>query len=233
MQVTPTDAWALLALAIVLAAGLFGALRRGPGSRLPPGLGWMLAGLLLLASAASAVWPVLGFAGGGLTWASWVRGIAGDLSATTVVLVVAWAWLPLPAARPAPDALQPGRSRPLLQGEALWLRLAVVATGWPLVLGHLLTDRLDLYRLGHDGAALPLVLFVVVLALGAAAAGAWRSACALAAALAAWGLALMESSNLWDALLDPWLLLWATGSLLLRGLQAARMRRSLRLRMQR
>lgn len=203
MAVSPSDAWALSALALAGASLLVGGARRLVGGRSPgagaspgwPGAAAWVAGLALI----SALWPALGFGAQGLTWAGWLRGIVGDLGAFTVVLLVAWA------------VSAPSRQRPppRTDAEGQVLRLGVAVLGWSLWLSHLLSDRVDFYSAGYGGPVLPLAVVTVA---AAALLGAWRLAIGLSAALAAWGLGLMESGNLWDAVLDPWLVLWATGA---------------------
>ena len=208
MTVTATDAWALAGLALCAAGAICGALRRGLGRRLPaPTLSGLCVGVVT-GCLVSALWPALGMGEPALTWAAWLRGITGDPSATTVVLVLAWAAAPRGAVRP---------SLTTVDLEGLLLRWTVALVGWALLLSHLLSDRIDLYRLGYEGASFPLGLLAI--AFAAAFLGAWRMALSLAAALSAWGLGLMESSNLWDAVLDPWLVVWATGSLVWIGVR--------------
>ena len=123
---------------------------------------------------------------GALSLAGYVRGVTGDLSVTTIVLlVVSLVGRASTADRKAVSAVVAG---------ALFL--------YPMALG---VSGLDPYRLGYG----PNVLLLVVL-IGAAAA--WLRerylllAC-LVLAVAAHALDLMESSNLWDYLLDPWVAL--------------------------
>jgi hypothetical protein len=131
----------------------------------------------------------------GVSAAGFVRGIAGDLSIATLVLL----------------ALALMRS---LTGQALveeqnrnaMLR-AILITGllfYPLALG---LGMFDPYRLGYGNLWFMLVLFGLAV---------WSSlrysillALCIASAVAAWSVGWYESANLWDYLLDPWLVIYA------------------------
>lgn len=82
---------------------------------------------------------------------------------------------------------------------------------YPMALG---LGPFDPYAAGFSGPLLPLLLAV------AAAAGWWRglraAAVVLLAVLGGWLLALGESQNLWDYLLDAWLWLYALARLAMR-----------------
>jgi hypothetical protein len=157
----------------------------------------------LLAAVVAALVPF-----GGLPAAGYVRGIAGDLSVITVLLllrrllrpVLGWA---------AIDA----RSR-------LALQILVAAGGlalYPLALGH---RPFDLYRLGY---ASPWFLAgLLALALAGGLRRLTLATWCLALAVLAWAMGLYESRNLWDYLVDPLVAAWGLGALLLRGAQALR-----------
>lgn len=192
-----SDLWALLALALAAAVAVLDLWRRWVG---PPSVPLALGVTALLA--VSAITPALALGASGLTWAGGLRGVAGDLSATTVVLLlVRW------------TGHLPGRAAPAVDPWERRLGFGAIAlAGWTLYATVLGSSVLDPYRIGWSGWALPAACSVI----GALAAGlgARRTALAMAAALAAWGLGLMESENLWDALLDPWLVLFASAALL-------------------
>lgn len=123
--------------------------------------------------------------------AGWFAGIAGDLSITSLALLVAmlagvWAgdpakWLRMPTWL---TALAAGA------GLLLWLVL------WRVLPG-------DLYGLGYaPGLAGGIALGAVVAAAGPRAPVA---AAALGLGAVAWWVDAGPSPNLWDAVLDPWL----------------------------
>ncbi|MDR1888876.1 MAG: hypothetical protein LBQ81_05775 [Zoogloeaceae bacterium] len=135
-----------------------------------------------------------------------LRGLFGGLSMATVSLLLAL-------------ALQNVRGKSVFTGqEARWLPLLIAVTAllfYPPALG---LGMLDPYAWGYDAAAL-LPLTVGALAWAAWLAG-WRvSALALVLALAAWRLRLLESTNLWDYLLDPLLAFTVLGLFFARGVR--------------
>jgi hypothetical protein len=144
-----------------------------------------------------------------------LRGLFGGLSVTTVIFLLVL-------------VLQNGREISLFaRQEARWLPplIAIVALlFYPAALG---LGALDPYEWGHD-EALVLPLTVGALAL-LAWLGRWRvSALALVLALAFWRLRVLESTNLWDYLLDPLLTLAVLGLLVARGLRWMWRKRSAR-----
>jgi len=157
----------------------------------------------LLAAVAVALVPF-----GGLPAAGYLRGIVGDLSVTTVLLLLhgllrpALGWAAIEA-----------RSR-------LSLQVLVAAGGlvlYPLALG---LGPFDPYRLGYANP-----WFLGGLLALAVAAGLRRLtlvAWCLALAVLAWAVGVYESRNLWDYLVDPLVAAWGLGALLLRGAQALR-----------
>jgi len=128
-----------------------------------------------------------------------MRGLWGDPSVVTTVVLLAWLLVP----RLVPQRPRGGRALAALALLAAFLYLPVF--GVPGTAN-------GLYRLGWGS---------VWLVVGVAAVGvvAWRTGhggwtTALALALAAWSIGLHESDNLWDSLVDPGLL----GFLLVTGL---------------
>jgi len=158
---------------------------------------------LLLAALVAALVPL-----GALPAAGYLRGIVGDLSVTTVLLLVRGLLRPV-LGWAAIDA----RSRIALQ--------VLVAAGglvlYPLALG---LGPFDPYRLGYASP-----WFLALLLALAVAAGFRRltlvTGC-LALAVLGWALGAYESRNLWDYLVDPLVAAWGLGALLLRGVQALR-----------
>lgn len=206
------DPWALAGWAIVASAVVATVVPRTVGARVSVAVRSTAVAALVAALLVMAVAPVARFGVDGLTWAAIWRGHASDPSAP-LVLLAAWRLLGQASGR--------GRAVPPSTDLRMLLAVAGIA-GWALIVTHLGSDRWDLYRLGQSGWILPGAC--AVLALAAAASGWARCALALAGGLAAWGWRLPESTNLWDALVDPWLTLLATGWWLRHGVQRLRRR---------
>ncbi|MES2771802.1 MAG: hypothetical protein V4623_07460 [Pseudomonadota bacterium] len=147
-----------------------------------------------------------------LPLAAYVRGVVGDLSLPSLLLFARLAWFAL---------VSPDRKKALF-GEKnsavlVGLILAAAILLYPMALG-LTAD--DPYRWGYASPWFLLALLCLSL-LGIR----FRQAMlvwAINLSLLAWMLACYESSNLWDYLIDPVLVLCALGSLLQRGLLCAR-----------
>jgi hypothetical protein len=153
---------------------------------------------LLGAAAALALLPL-----GTLSAAGHVRGVIGDLSVTTTVLLLRALGRPFAGGGRAEDG-----GRLALQGLLALLSLVL----YPLALG---LGSSDPYRLGYGSPWLLTGLLLLALLF-------WLSRLdlpSLCLALAALGYACgwLESSNLWDYLLDPLVSIYAWGGLLLRG----------------
>ena len=134
--------------------------------------------------------------------AGYLRGVVGDLSITTLLLLLRSVLRPVLGWGP----IEP-RSRLSLQ--------TAVATGglalYPLTLS---SGALDPYRVGY---ADPWFLgSLLLLAVAAWLLGLDLLALCLALAVLAWAVGWYESQNLWDYLLDPLVTSWAVGALLLR-----------------
>jgi hypothetical protein len=131
----------------------------------------------------------------GLSLAGLLRGITGDLSISSLALLVL--------------ALVRSLSNRVLVGEPnryATLRAILIAAilFYPLALG---LGMFDPYRLGYGN------LWFMLALLGMAV---WSSlrystllALCIALAVAAWSVGWYESPNLWDYLLDPWLAVYA------------------------
>ena len=161
---------------------------------------------LLLAAVVAALVPL-----GALPAAGYVRGIVGDLSVTTVLLLLRGLLRPV-LGWAAIDA----RSR-------LALQVLVAAGGLALYPPALGLGPFDPYRLGYANP-----WFLGGLLALAVAAGLRRLTLVtwcLALAVLAWAVGAYESRNLWDYLVDPLVAAWGLGALLLRGVQALRRRR--------
>ena len=131
-------------------------------------------------------WP-LGL-GMELPLAAYVRGVIGDLSVVTMLLL--WTSL-LPESKPAPLAFK--------------LAIACIAIiFYPLALGF---GMIDPYVWGYGSILflIAVLLVAVVCSLGNWSKGVWM----IALAILAWAAHWHESANLWDYLLDPFLAIWA------------------------
>lgn len=131
-------------------------------------------------------WP-LGL-GMQLPLAAYVRGVTGDLSIVSLLLLWGSA---LPGARRVPLAFK------------VILALAALAF-YPFALG---VGMVDPYAWGYG--SIPFFIAVLLLALLCGlfnwAKGVWI----IAIAILAWSVHWHESTNLWDYLLDPFLVVWA------------------------
>jgi hypothetical protein len=144
----------------------------------------------------------------GLPAAGYMRGATGDLSITTLLLMVV-AILRFLSGRRANEEFPRffrGKGRRAL---LLLVVLAAVAL-YPMALGW---GGFDPYRLGYGSpwflaALLALALAAIFLELP-------EIAYAVALAVLAWGLGWYESNNLWDYLLDPLVAVYAAVSLAL------------------
>ena len=140
---------------------------------------------------------------GALPLASYVRGVTGDLSITTLVML----WLVL--LRPRGGAAKDENRLALL----ILIVLAAIAL-YPMALG---AGKYDPYRLGYGDPQ-----FVVALLLVALAAWACKFtliALCIAFATFAWAVGWYESNNLWDYLLDPWVSVYASFATILHGME--------------
>ena len=131
-------------------------------------------------------WP-LGL-GMELPFVAYVRGVIGDLSIVTMLLL--WTSL-LSGRKPAPFAFK--------------VSIACIAiVFYPLALG---IGMIDPYAWGYGSTLffIAVLLFAVVCGLANWNKGVWI----IAIAILAWAAHWHESANLWDYLLDPFLAIWA------------------------
>ncbi len=190
---------ALVLLWAAVVAGRRAGLRRG-------GL-WGLG----VAAGFAAVVPI-----GGLPAAGYLRGVIGELSLASLLLLTDGIVRGLRGLGPRPTR------------DTVSFQVLVGAAGlllYPLALG---VGYLDPYRLGFgDPWMLGVLLSIVLLAwlLDVASVAGWVSLAVLA-----WGLGAYESRNLWDYLIDPLVTAWALAALSLRGVQALRRGLGTRLR---
>ncbi|MDE2117812.1 MAG: hypothetical protein KGJ19_04375 [Betaproteobacteria bacterium] len=179
------------ATAMALAALLLPGVARMPKS-----------GLALLVStvALASIIPLAG-----LPAAAYVRGVIGDLSITSLVLLM------LAILRP----LFGWRSSASKAGFTLQILITIAALGlYPLALG---LGYFDPYRLGYGNLWFLSVLLVV--ALAACFRGLPVVALCIALAVLAWDIGWYESNNLWDYLLDPLLSIYAVSAVMRHGVQ--------------
>jgi hypothetical protein len=131
-------------------------------------------------------WP-LGL-GMELPLVAYVRGVIGDLSIVTMLLL--WTSL-LSGSKPTPLAFK--------------VSVACIAiVFYPLALGF---SMIDPYAWGYGSILffIAVLLFAVVCGLANWSEGVWM----IAIAILAWAAHWHESANLWDYLLDPFLAIWA------------------------
>jgi hypothetical protein len=190
----PSDLIGLAGAAVVIAAVVVAAGRR---------LGLGRSGLAVLAGASAivALAPI-----GALPVAGLLRGVVGDLSLTTLVLLLR-GMLRNIRGGDRTDA----RTTLTLQGLVL---LAGVVL-YPLALGF---GAWDPYRLGYGNPWLLATLLAV--ALGALVLDIPVVTFGIALGVQAWALGACESHNLWDYLIDPLVFAWAAAALLFRGARA-------------
>ena len=142
--------------------------------------------ILLLAMANLLFWP-LGMSLD-LPLAAYVRGVVGDLSIVTPLLLLSSLFL---NQRQAPAGF----------------KLGIVVVGfafYPFALGFTMFDP---YAWGYGSIAF--LIAVLLCAIVCVLANSIREAWIIAFAIIAWGISWHESANLWDYLLDPLLLAWA------------------------
>ena len=133
----------------------------------------------------------------GLSLAGWLRGIIGDLSLTTLLLLGSALYARLnPAATPLWDARE--RASLLLFISVMALMLYPFALGW---------GPLDPYRSGYG--SIGLIVMLALLALWALRRGLALLPLTIALAVTGWSFACYESTNLWDYLLDAPLAIYA------------------------
>ncbi len=185
---TLTDLAGLLGWALALAAIATALTGRFTGRRLPRALAAVAAALF--------AWVPLD----GLPLAAYPRGVFGDLSLLAQWLLAGWLL----------DTLTSGAHAPAVD-ERIATRLLVVAAAlllYPAVLG---TGSWDPYRWGYgDVAFLGALLAVALVAVRQR----WlRVAAGVALAVLGWAAGWLESTNLWDYVVDPLLGLWAAFAL--------------------
>ena len=191
MQFTDVSGLAGIAVAMAaLAARLPGIATLAPLRRLP----------FLLFVAAASLLPL-----DGLSAAAYVRGVSGDLSIASVLLLSSFVATSLLRSPPSEAAAR--LSRLTLQAT---LALAALLL-YPLALG---IGRFDPYRLGYGDPGFVGAVLLLALAF------CWRRfylpALCLALSVLAWAVGWYESGNLWDYLIDPLVAVYALLAIALR-----------------
>ena len=142
---------------------------------------------------------------GGMPLAAYVRGVTGDLSITTMILL--WSAM-----------LRPWFGCVAVETKHRFALLILIALAalvlYPMALG---LGTYDPYRLGYGNPQLIVVLLLLALA-------AWfrRSsliALCIALAVLAWAVGWYESDNLWDYLLDPFVAIYALAAIISCGVK--------------
>ena len=153
----------------------------------------------------------------GLSAVEFVRGISGDLSITTLILLSLFLFLPRPVsgsrANMGAETLLYHRAdhtphRPPTKGKLLSLIVITALVLYPLALG---VSSFDSYRLGFGNLWFITGLLIVALA-------AWFQqyiliAISISLAVLAWSVGWYESNNLWNYLIDPWVAIYALAAL--------------------
>ena len=147
--------------------------------------------ILLVALGNLFFWP-LGFSLE-LPLAAYIRGMVGDLSVVTTLLL--WSAV-LFNAKPVPTAF-----------KSAIVIIAIIF--YPLALGLGMADP---YAWGY--ASIPFLIAVLLLALICGLANWSRGVWIIAIAIIAWAANWHESANLWDYLLDPLLAIWAVAAII-------------------
>ena len=125
----------------------------------------------------------------------WLRGLTGDLSLTTTVLLVAAVYLKL-----FDKKLISTKERKLM----LWSVVGLGVVFYPLALG---VGQLDPYAWGY--ANVYMLGMILGLSLLLFLRQYYVFATTLLLAVLAWNIGLLQSVNLWDYLLDPFVFFYA------------------------
>ncbi len=175
------DLIALLGINLVLSAGCLRLLSSGRGIR--PWTRWATAAVFVL------LWCPVG--SGGLPVVAYVRGVSSDLSISLVAVACLGMYQRL---RGIPMAAQRERMSVNLAFAAGAVFLYPLALGW---------SDWDAYGLGWGTWTLWIALLALSLACWVE--GFRLLPVLLALAMLAWVGGVLESTNLWDYLIDPWL----------------------------
>jgi hypothetical protein len=135
----------------------------------------------------------------GISVAGYLRGIAGDLSITSLLLFVS-------AALASAFGTKVFDRRETLTLAALVLPGSLFL--YPMALG---LTSFDPYALGYPDRVQGILFVLAAVALFGWYRGSLLVPLSVALALAGFRLELLDSRNLWDYLLDPWLALYLAG----------------------
>ena len=191
-----TDFWALLGIDVVLCAGILRWFMHKPRIA-----GW---GKWTTAACFALMWLPAGAAH--LPLLAYIRGISSDLSITLVALAGFFI-----ARQLFNVGAIPPREKVVLNGVIAASALAL----YPLSLGW---GDWDLYRTGWG--SLEMVGALLGLSVLAWAQGLRLLPMLVGLSLVSWSFGLMESANLWDYLMDPWLAMAALFQSVKRGVGA-------------
>jgi hypothetical protein len=153
----------------------------------------------------------------GLSAAEFVRGVTGDFSLTSLILLALFLFLPRPVsggrANMGAETLLYHRSnfrpsRPPARGKLLMLIVVAAFVLYPFALG---IGTFDPYRLGFGN--LWFIAGLLLIALFAWFEQYTLIALSISLAVLAWGIGWYESNNLWNYLIDPWVSVYALGAL--------------------
>jgi len=173
---------ALIEMSVTCAVVIIWLLQKTASQEFP----WMLKVLLTVLIGNLFYWP-LGF-GMELPLAAYVRGVTGDLSIVTLLMLWTSALL---SARPTPILFK-------------FVIVLLALSFYPFALG---LGMIDPYAWGYGSIAffIGVLTFALVCGLLNWVKGVWI----IAIAIIAWAAHWHESANLWDYLLDPFLVIWA------------------------
>jgi len=173
---------ALIEMSVTCAVVIIWLLQKTASQEFP----WMLKVLLTVLIGNLFYWP-LGF-GMELPLAAYVRGVTGDLSIVTLLMLWTSALL---SAKPTPILFK-------------FVIVLLALSFYPFALG---LGMIDPYAWGYGSIAffIGVLTFALVCGLLNWVKGVWI----IAIAIIAWAAHWHESANLWDYLLDPFLVIWA------------------------
>jgi hypothetical protein len=164
-----------------------------------PGIGKLTR--LRLALLQGAVFALMLFQFGAMPFAAYLRGMTGDLSVTTLVLLCC------KMLRPWCGCVEVQYKHRL----ALLTLIALAALGlYPMALG---VGAYDPYHLGYGN--LLFVAALLLLALAAWLRGYFLITLCIALATLAWTAGWYETDNLWDYLLDPFVAIYALAAIMI------------------
>jgi hypothetical protein len=139
-----------------------------------------------------------------LPLAAYVRGVTGEFSLVTSLLL--WSWLFINAR---------------LQISASF-KLGIILTGlifYPLALGF---SMIDPYAWGYG--SLPFFIAIILITFCLWWIKMYREVTLIALAILAWSLTIHETTNLWDYLLDPFIFLWCIATICIEKINFTKIR---------